>query len=508
MGLFTKSASKSSEGSRTKSWIPEAIEFELGDTNNNASNNNESASALGASSSNLEASLSSAFLLDGVDGRNNKNNNTNSRRPPPPPPPPPAKGGARPKNPFDTLEYDSSSEEGDVKKPSSSSRRHNEAMKSSKSFEADMKQYEEKLNSIDSSNFIQFNNKNNDDDDDGSSNSSSPLSGIEEGSGEATGNNVRRGKQKKQQRSSSKKIKGLFGRKSSKSSSKSQQRQYEHDEEGDSYISGEYDEEFDNEYGMPTSNTTPRNNNNNQNNTLAIGVPNPKGGKLTIGQLEDQLYLYKLETLNLTDACRELADQLEETEEKLESVQAQATFRIHALEAELQDGNVGLKSLVKMTSTEMDGRLDALRALGKTATIQADKLKRREHELQNVEQQLRRTRRDIKSLKRENTKVLEEKNYLKERLNEVEGLRGELEERLDGLRADQAGSVQRVAEEGKAKLDVCLKKLNDAVEEMELLNSQIDLKDKEIGELMEQLREKDGEIDQMKESLEMKGALC
>lgn len=498
MGLFTKS-SKSSESSRTKSWIPEAIEFELGDNNNNASND-ESASALGAS--NLGASLSSAFLLDGVDGRknNNDNNNSNSRRPPPPPPPPAKGGGAsssRPKNPFDTLEYDSSSEEGDVKKPPSSShRRENDAMKSSKAFEADMKQYEEKLNSIDNSNFIQFNNKN-DDDDDGSSNSSSPLSGIEEGSGEASGSNVRRGKKPKQRSS---KLKGLFGRmSSSKSSSKLQQRQY--DDEGDSYISGEYDEEFDNEYGIPT----PRGNNNQS--TLAIGVPNPKGGKLTIGQLEDQLYLYKLETLNLTDACRELADQLEETEEKLESVQAQATFRIHALEAELQDGNVGLKSLVKMTSTEMDGRLDALRALGKTATIQADKLKRREHELQNVEQQLRRTRRDIKSLKRENTKVLEEKNYLKERLNEVEMLRGELEERLNGLRADQADSVQKVAEEGEAKLGICVKKLNDAVEEMVSLNSQIELKDKEIGELMERVREKDGEIDQMKESLEMKGAL-
>ena len=40
-----------------------------------------------------------------------------------------------------------------------------------------------------------------------------------------------------------------------------------------------------------------------------------------------------------------------------------------------------MKSLVKMTSTEMDGRLDALRALGKTATIQANKLKERDSEL-------------------------------------------------------------------------------------------------------------------------------
>ncbi|KAK1734363.1 hypothetical protein QTG54_014870 [Skeletonema marinoi] len=497
MGLFTKS--KSSEGSRAKSWIPEAIEFELGDTTND--DHNESASALGAS--NLGASLSSAFLLDGVgndNGGNNNAHNNNARRPPPPSGAA-AKGGAsQTKNPFDTLEYDSSSDEDNAKKPPPS-RHADDAMKSNKLFAADMKQYEEKLTAIENhSNFVH------DDDDDGSSNSSGPLSGIEEGSGEASSNNnVRRGKKIKQQRRGSSKLKGLFGRKSSKSSSKlqhnqQQQQQQHHDEEGGSYISGEYDEEFDNEYGLPPQN----NNNNNNNHTLAIGVPNPKGGKLTTSQLEDQLYLYKLETLNLTDACRELSDQLEETEEKLESVQAQATFRIHALEAELQDGNVGLKSLVKMTSTEMDGRLDALRALGKTATIQADKLKRRDHELQNVEQQLRRTRRDIKTLKRENAKVLEEKNYLKERLNEVESVRGELEETLDRLQSDQAGSVEKVAAEGKQKVDICVKKLNDALEELVELNHQIDLKDREIGELNEQLREKDGEIDQMKESLEMK----
>ena len=110
MGLFTKS--KSSEGSRAKSWIPEAIEFELGDTTNNNNSNddhNESASALGAS--NLGASLSSAFLLDGVGNDDNGAGNTNATNSNAPRPPPTsgavAKGGARQtKNPFDTLEYD------------------------------------------------------------------------------------------------------------------------------------------------------------------------------------------------------------------------------------------------------------------------------------------------------------------------------------------------------------------------------------------------------------------
>lgn len=74
MGLFNKSKQPSAGGSGGKSWIPEAIEFELGNNNNNNNSgedddgHNESASALGASNaSNLGASLSSAFLLEGDD---------------------------------------------------------------------------------------------------------------------------------------------------------------------------------------------------------------------------------------------------------------------------------------------------------------------------------------------------------------------------------------------------------------------------------------------------------
>ena len=99
----------------------------------------------------------------------------------------------------------------------------------------------------------------------------------------------------------------------------------------------------------PNTNTT-----NNAAGHTAIGVPNGRGSQLTTGQLEDELYLYKLETLNLTDACRDLAEQLDEVESKLESVQAQATFRIHSLEAELQDGNLGMKSLVKIQTNLLD----------------------------------------------------------------------------------------------------------------------------------------------------------
>ena len=500
MGLFNRN--KSSELSRGNSWIPDAIEFELGnETNNNQNNDANVATASSSGASNLEASISSAFLLDGVRRNDESSNNSNSRRPPPPPPPPPPPAKKKSRNPFDTLEYASSSDEEEhVNK--TPSRQDHDAMKSSKAFEADMKEYEAKLSAIDNANFHHFNDE--EDDDDSSNSSSAPLSGIEEGSGEASNaksSSFQRGRRKSKGSTTGSKLKSFFGRKS-KSSSKLQ---YADDEEG-SYISGEYDEEFDNQYGIPSPNDRSSNNNNN-NNALAIGVPGSKGRKMTIGQLEDQLYLYKLETLNLTDACRELSDQLEETEQKLESVQAQATFRIHALEAELQDGNIGLKSLVKMTSTEMDGRLDALRALGKTATIQADKLKRREHELQNVEQQLRRTRRDIKTLKRENKKVVDEKDYLTERLNEVEVMRDELQHKLNGIEMDQVDNIERVNAEGKAKVDEYVKKLNERLEEVALLKSQIELKEKEIGELKEQLQGKDEEIVKMKDSLDMKGEL-
>lgn len=464
MGLFTKS--KSAEGSG-KSWIPDAIEFECGDEGHNDSS-------------------TSALDLPGVKaggGVDNSNNRGSSRGPH-------SSASAKKKNPFD-IEYESTSSDDEDKKQqpshnlvyktaaaSKKASNNNSDYKSSElqKFEASMKQYEEKISAIDKSSFMKFDDDDNDGDDDSSSNST-PLSGIEEWSGEGGGNNNNRenimmGNPK---RKSSKK-KGLFGK---------------NKQNGSMPIT----------VPPPLPSPSPP-------SALSIGVPNTKGGKLTIGQLEDELYLYKLETLNLTDACRELADQLEETEQKLESVQAQATFRIHALEAELQDGNIGMKSLVKMTSTEMDGRLDALRALGKTATIQANQLKRRDHELLNVEQQLRRTRRDVKALKRENQKVSDERKYLKERLDELEHVRHELERTVNSLQSEQSDTIQKVSMEGKMKVDKCVQKLNETLEELVLLNSQIDMKEKEIDELRDQIQEKDEEIDQMKENIETKGEVA
>ena len=231
---------------------------------------------------------------------------------------------------------------------------------------------------------------------------------------------------------------------------------------------------------------------------------------MTPAKLEDELYLYKLETLNLTDACRELTMQLEEVESRLGSVQAKATFRIHALEAELQDGNLGLKSLVKMTSTEMDGRLEALRALGKTATIQAAKLRERDHELIAMEGRLRRIRRDVKVLRRENKKVCEERAYLRDRLEELDALRYRLEEDLKSL-AMENGSIFEREEAAKtlAQREVAINglrvELEDALEKVGRMAALLEGKDGELMELRHSAEEKEGEILELREELDRKG---
>ena len=207
----------------------------------------------------------------------------------------------------------------------------------------------------------------------------------------------------------------------------------------------------------------------------------------------------------MTDACRDLAEQLEEVESKLESVQAQATFRIHALEAELQDGNIGMKSLLKMTSTEMDGRLDALRALGKTATIQAAKLKERDSELILVEQKLRKTRRDIKAYKRTNKKLLDEKTYLKNRLDELNNDKISLEEDLKQLATENTNTAHAISTEQQEKIDVMKKKLNDTLEQVGYMKSQLEYKDDEMIALKGKVDEKEGEILELKEELDRKG---
>lgn len=384
-------------------------------------------------------------------------------------------------------------------------------------FEDTMKAMEEKLSNIDDSKFMDFVDDNS---------SKTALSGIEEGS-EQNGSDMGGKKTKK------KGLKRFFGSKRSKRSSSNvnnpsrgvdQQRkihrpavdsdsEYSSDED-ESYISGEFDEEFDNEDGFRSPHQSVRNQTHHSSypsvgangNNIAdapIGVPNARGGEMTSRQLEDELYLYKLETLNLTDACRELAEQLDEVESKLESVQAQATFRIHALEAELQDGHVGMKSLVKMTSTEMDGRLEALRALGKTTTIQAAKLKERDSELILLEQRLRKTRRDIKSLKRENEKVNNEKKYLKNRLLELDEIKVGLEKDLQTLAMENTSSAMNAEE--REKFDNMKKKLNDTLEQVGYMKSQLEMKDNELEELRIDAGRRDAEVEKLRNDLESKG---
>ncbi|KAL9184958.1 hypothetical protein ACHAXT_002735 [Thalassiosira profunda] len=369
---------------------------------------------------------------------------------------------------------------------------------------------EEKLSKIDTSQFLEF------DDDDDDRSSATPLSYIEEEeSGESSGLwkdgvNPRASSKREAPKKKKSGFGKLFGKKKAKASGRNRDRRGsdESDDEDEGYISGEFDEEFDNSEGFVPTNSRGPNSRSAGIADAAIGVPSANGRTMTSRQLEDELYLYKLETLNLTDACRDLAEQLEEVESKLESVQAQATFRIHALEAELQDGNLGLKSLVKMTSTEMDGRLDALRALGKTATVQAAKLKQRDSELINVEQKLRKARRDVKNLKRDNKKVMDERQYLKGRLDELDQAKMGLEEDLKMLAVENADAEAALTAEEKERAAELQKRLDETVEQMGHFQSQLEGKEKEVGALREQVGEREGEILEMKEALDRKGELA
>ena len=194
-------------------------------------------------------------------------------------------------------------------------------------------------------------------------------------------------------------------------------------------------------------------------------------------------------------------------ERKLESVQAQATFRIHALEAELQDGHVGMKSLVKMTSTEMDGRLEALRALGKTASIQAEKIKERDMELNRMDVKLRKTLRDIKVCKRENNKIKDEKIYLKRRLGELEEVRENLQENIAKLKAEAHNSIRELSRKDVEKIEAMKSKLNSTLEQVGYLKSQVEYKDKEVNELRNKCVEIETESERIRDVLSLKGEL-
>jgi len=158
-----------------------------------------------------------------------------------------------------------------------------------------MQDYERKMKGLDETKFITFGVDSDEDD---------ILSGIEE-ENSSNPNDVRKIPAKGMS------VKNLFGKKEGTEKTNSiplLSLDYgEHFDNTDvrSHISGEYDAEFDNAKGMAE---------------LPLGVPNEHGGQYTHRQLEDELYLYKLETLNLTDACRELAEQLDEAGEQFKLI--------------------------------------------------------------------------------------------------------------------------------------------------------------------------------------------
>ena len=164
-----------------------------------------------------------------------------------------------------------------------------------------------------------------------------------------------------------------------------------------------------------------------------------------------------------------------------------------------------MKSLVKMTSTEMDGRLEALRALGKTASIQAEKIKERDMELNRMDGKLRKTLRDIKSFKRENKKIKDEKVYLKQRLEDLEQVRDGLEGSLAKLTAEAHNNSRELSQKELEKMKAIKSKLNDTLEQVGYLKSQIEHKDEELEELRERCAQKEAEIEQVRDDLALKG---
>ena len=479
------------------------------------------------------------FLIDDVDGNNN---NTNSKIN--------NKINTKKKNPFN-IEYDSSSSDDvdrgeqrskmDTKKNkqrgnvesssagvSSSAERGgggDEGIVGLQQFEDSMRQMEEKLKSIDSSKFIQFDHHTSTEDDDDDDDSSLETSSSGDNHRMDAKNISQTQKKSKPVAGGAKSLMKMFGKKKEKMRLRRQQQQQQEqvprqyhrpvvdsdysssdndDDDANSHISGQ-EEYYNSSKNVPNLHNNKSMVGGGGSSSGGIGVPNGKGSQLTPSQLEDELYRYKLETLNLTDACRDLLEQLEEVEGRLGTVQAQATFRIHALEAELQDNTLGLKSLVKMTSTEMDGRLEALRAVSKTMAVQAARLKERDAELTQLEQRVRKSQRDIQRLKRENKKVMDEKMYLKSRLDDLNQSKYQLEEDMKQLANENTARVAEFSAEEQLKIDDTKNKLHDALEELEYVKSELECKDRELIELVSAVEEKDGEVLKMMQELDIKG---
>ena len=161
---------------------------------------------------------------------------------------------------------------------------------------------------------------------------------------------------------------------------------------------------------------------------------------------------------------------------------------------------------MQVTSVEMDGRMDALRALGKTATAQAASLRGREMELELAERRLRQLRRDARNLKRENKKLTGERRYLKQRLGEAEAARQGLEQDLQQLATENAAAAAATTAEEREKAVALKTKLNEALETVAHVRRELGEKEEELGELRREVEEKEGEALELRVELDQKGA--
>ena len=102
--------------------------------------------------------------------------------------------------------------------------------------------------------------------------------------------------------------------------------------------------------------------------------------------------------------------------------------------------------------------------------------------------------------------MIDEKSYLKKRLDELNTIKLSLEDDLKVLAtANNATSSDGMSNEQQEKFDKMKKKLNDTLEQVGYMKSQLEYKDNEMRELKSKADEKEGEMLELKEVLDRKG---
>ena len=102
--------------------------------------------------------------------------------------------------------------------------------------------------------------------------------------------------------------------------------------------------------------------------------------------------------------------------------------------------------------------------------------------------------------------MTDEKSYLKKRLDELNTTKQSLEDDLKALAtANNSSTNNQMSDEQQETFDKMKKKLNDTLEQVGYMKSQLEYKDNEMVELKSKADEKEGEMLELKEELDRKG---